>query len=85
MIFEKPKGTRPEGAYGQEEAVFIKGNLRPTAQQAALDCERGLFQEFKACETSYGIKPNTIEEAIQFNNVHEGLHLGYMMALRKRV
>lgn len=79
------KGTRPEGAYGQEEAVFIKDNLRSTAQQATLDYERGLFQEFGAYATSYGIKLNTIEEAIQFNNVHEGLHLGYMMAMRKRV
>lgn len=59
--------------------------MLPTAQQAALDYERGLFREFKAYQTSYGAKLKDIEQALQFNNVHEGLHLGYMMALRKGV
>lgn len=79
------KGTRPETVYGQEDIDFIKEKLRPTAQQAALDYERGLFQEFKAYPTSYGIELKSIEQAIQFNNVHEGLHLGYMMSLRKNL
>ena len=79
------KGTRPEGNYEPATADFIKEKLRPMAQQLALDYERGLFREFKAYETSYGVKLKSVGEAIQFNNVHEGLHLGYMMALRKRV
>jgi predicted ribosome quality control (RQC) complex YloA/Tae2 family protein len=38
---------------------------------------------FQPYETSYGLKLNTIEEAIRFNNVHEAMHLGYMMSQRR--
>ena len=79
------KGTRPEEDYDEEMIDFIKEKLMPTAQQAALDYERGLFQAFKTYPTSYGIELKNIREAIQFNNVHEGLHFGYMMALRKNL
>ena len=79
------KGTRPEGTYEAKDIDFLKEKLLPTVQQAALDYERGLFQEFKTYSTSYGMELTNIREAIQFNNVHEGLHFGYMMALRKNL
>jgi len=41
------------------------------------------FGNFKKYETSFGVTLNNIDEAIGFNNIHEGLHLGYMMALSK--
>lgn len=44
------------------------------------DYHEGLFQEFKEYETSYGVKLTSLEEAIAFNNLHESLHLGYVMA-----
>ncbi|MCB0550895.1 MAG: DinB family protein [Phaeodactylibacter sp.] len=79
------KGTHPKEVYEEEVIGFIKGKLRPTAQQAAMDYERGLFTAFKAYPTSYGIELKDIRQAIQFNNVHEGLHFGYMMSLRKNL
>ena len=38
---------------------------------------------FRPYETSFGIKLETVEDAIRFNNLHESLHLGYVMALAK--
>ncbi|MET3731075.1 DinB family protein [Moheibacter stercoris] len=40
---------------------------------------------FRPYETSFGIKLETIEDAIRFNNLHESLHLGYVMALSKSI
>jgi hypothetical protein len=47
--------------------------------------QSGGFENFKSYTTSYGVELNSIEEALQFNNLHEALHLGYAMALRKFV
>ncbi len=41
------------------------------------------FGPYKVYTTSYNITLNTVEEAITFNNVHEGLHLGYIMAQKR--
>jgi len=40
---------------------------------------------YRPYETSFGIKLETIEDAIRFNNLHESLHLGYVMALSKSI
>lgn len=79
------KGTRPEGPCDAEMAAFIKSRLMPTAQQLAMDYERGLFQTFTPYQASYGIELKDFGQALQFVNVHEGLHLGYMMAMKKRI
>lgn len=79
------KGTRPEGEYGKNTISFIREKLLPTAQQAAMDYERGVFQRFEPYQTSYGIELQDFSEALQFVNVHEALHLGYMMALKKQL
>lgn len=47
------------------------------------DYSEGKFTSFAKYPTSYGFELNSIEDAIKFNNSHEALHLGYMMALRK--
>ncbi len=40
---------------------------------------------FTPYETSAGIALKSVEDAILFNNIHEGIHLGYMMGLRKAI
>ena len=47
------------------------------------DYENGLFKEFTVYPTSYGITLESIDDAIQFNLLHEALHLGYVMALKR--
>lgn len=42
-----------------------------------------IFENFQAYPTSFGIELTSYEQAIRFNNIHEGLHLGYAMAMRK--
>ena len=40
---------------------------------------------FRALTTSRGFELNTLEDAIAFNNFHEGLHIGSVMSLLKFV
>jgi hypothetical protein len=65
------------------DLIELKGLLISTALQLKNDYESGIFKNYSAYTTSYGITLNSIDEVISFNNLHEGLHLGYMMAMSK--
>ena len=47
------------------------------------DYKNNYFGNYDRYETSYGVVLGNVEQAMEFNNVHEGMHLGYMIALNK--
>lgn len=77
------KGTRPESPVEAAEIDEIKELLYTLPQVMITDYIEGKFSEYEAYEISYGVKLTNIEKAMAFNNVHEGLHLGYVMSMRK--
>jgi hypothetical protein len=79
------KGSRPESSYASDEIDHFKSLATTTLDQFEADMKAGLFTHFKPYATSFGFRLNSLEEAIAFNDVHEGLHLGYAMSMRKRV
>jgi|TARA_B110000285_G_C15085760_1_gene596144 hypothetical protein len=75
-----------------KEQVFLESDLDYFKQNATKFIDlteehltNGKFENFTEYSTSYGVVLDSIESAIQFNNLHEGLHFGYMMALRKLI
>jgi hypothetical protein len=56
-----------------------------TAAYLREDYQHGVFKSYKEYPTSYGFELKSIDDAIIFNNVHESLHLGTIMALKKLV
>lgn len=77
------KGTQPKHHVSQEEVDIIKEELLVLASRMEEDFNSGMFKNYMSYTTSYNITLNSVEDAIQFNNVHEGLHLGYIMAMKK--
>lgn len=47
------------------------------------DLTAGKFTEFREYPTSYGLKLTDLDKALEFNTVHEAMHLGTMLALQK--
>ena len=45
--------------------------------------EKGVFNSFQPYTTSTNSTLKSFEEAMEFNNFHEGIHLGYILALKK--
>ncbi len=80
------KGTKPEKSATTEEVEEIKSLLFSTIKQLEEDYSNGIFTSFKTytLSTSGGILEK-VEDAIAFNNFHEGLHLGYAMALIRAI
>ncbi len=82
LIAAYRKGTGPddgdEMSYAQVMEFLHRG-----PELLASDYAAGRFQEFSSYTTSAGIQLENIDDAIAFNNFHEGIHLGYILALRR--
>lgn len=76
------KGTIAN-AITENEMITIKTQLLDYPLKLEEDYSAGIFENFDEYRTSYNVTLNSIEDAILFNNVHEGLHLGYIMGLKK--
>ncbi|MEX6626866.1 DinB family protein [Tenacibaculum salmonis] len=85
LIENYRKGTFPTDAFSEEDLEEVKElfiGLPDTLQE---DFEAGIFTEYTTYETSTGFTIDSIESAIAFNNLHEGIHLGVILALVKLV
>ncbi len=85
LIENYKKGTLPTETFSEEEFEEVKELLVGLPDALKEDYEAGIFTEFKSYETSLGFTLDSIESAISFNNLHEGIHLGTIMALLKLV
>jgi len=79
------KGTKPDGVVAQEEYDLFKRLTHSTIDEVQADWDAGLFTKFKEYPTSFGIVLTDAAHAIEFNNVHEAMHLGTMIALKKMI
>jgi hypothetical protein len=85
-FFEKYKpGSKPTGDTTQEEADEIKHLLVAHQAITQADFAANKFLNFKGLTTGTGFHLGTIEEALEFINYHEGMHLGFMINIRKFV
>lgn len=83
-LFEKyQNGSRPDGKTTQVEVDEIKKLLSEMVEKTKSDFENGIFKEFHPYKTKTGFYLGTLKEAIEFNNYHEGIHLGIMMSVKK--
>ena len=85
MIERYKKGSQPINSVTEDELKSIKSLLTKTVDWLEEDYDSHLFKTYKEYTTSYNITLSSTDNAIAFNNTHEGLHLGYAMALRKLV
>lgn len=81
MVEKYKKGTKPEQEVAQEEVNEIKSLLFATIKKTKEDYDNGIFKNFQEYPTSTGFILNNVEDAMAFNNFHEGLHIGIMMSL----
>lgn len=83
MLEKYQNGSKPDGKVSQEEVDEIKKLLISLVNQTKSDFENGIFKEFNAYQTKTGFYLGSLDEAIEFNNYHEGIHYGIMMQIKK--
>lgn len=85
-FFDRYKsGTKPETPATQADADELKHLLTDLIQKTKTDWNNCIFTTFTERLTGTGFHLTTIQDALEFNNYHEGLHLGVMMSIRKLV
>ncbi len=47
------------------------------------DYKAGIFTQFDSYETSAGVTLASIDDALAFNNFHEGIHVGSLLAIKR--
>ncbi|MGY4539307.1 hypothetical protein ACVW0P_003741 [Mucilaginibacter sp. UYNi724] len=77
--------SKPEGPITQEELDEIKARLITSLDDFDKDYAANIFTNYPTWTTRYGAVVSSIDEAIAFLPFHDGLHIGYMMSLRKLV
>jgi len=78
-------GTKPAGSTSQDEVNELKELLIVLIAKTETDFKNGVFKTYNERTTVTGFHLASVKDAFEFNNYHEGLHLGYMMSIRKFV
>ena len=77
--------TKPEGDVSQEEVDEVYGLLDNLLVKTEEDLAAGIFKNYTEYTLSSGNTLRNVHEAIEFNNIHEGIHYGYILALKKAI
>lgn len=77
------KGTKPDHIPTQEEIDLVSSSLLAEVDQMEADYKAGVFSSYEVYTTSIDVCLDSIEAAIGYNNYHEGIHLGSILALRR--
>ena len=85
FITKYRKGTKPEGYVSQAEVDEIRTLLSETLHQAEKDYSDKIFLNYTEYTTSMGFTLRNVEDALSFNNYHEGTHTGIILSIRKFV
>ncbi len=85
LVARYRKGSRPDGQEPEADYGVIGEGLLRRVDQLEEDLQSLDFSNFRVYTTSYGVTLHNIDEALTFNNMHEAMHLGTMLALRKLV
>ena len=83
MVDNYKKGTKAEVEVSQAEIEEIKSLLFSSLEKLVEDYNNGLFKNYNEYTVSTKSTLTNAEEALEFNNFHEGIHLGYILALKK--
>ncbi|MDA8571901.1 DinB family protein [Flavobacteriaceae bacterium] len=79
------KGTKTEQDASQDDIEYLKSLLISTIEKTQSDYAAGIFTTFTSYTVSTKSTLTNVEEAIEFNNFHEGIHLGYIMAMKNTI
>lgn len=79
------KGSKPNVNVSENECETIKNKLKAIFLELEDDLKKDIFKTFKKYPTSYNFEITNLNDAISFNNLHFGLHVGSILKLKKQI
>ncbi|MFK7798663.1 MAG: DinB family protein [Aureispira sp.] len=83
IITDYSRGTHPTKAVDLKMVDEVHKLLLTSVDWLEQDLEKGIFKDYKPYTVAFGTHLTNVQQAITFNNVHEGIHCGYLLALKK--
>ncbi len=74
-------GTSPSTWDTAPDLAEVKENFRASYAKLLEDYQAGVLDAFKPMDLMPGITLNNIEQAIGFNCIHEGVHIGTIISI----
>ncbi|EOR96352.1 hypothetical protein ADIARSV_0457 [Arcticibacter svalbardensis MN12-7] len=78
-------GTKPENFINSDELEVMKSNLLSTIDRTEIDLRNDLFEAFKPKLLQFGLKLENVKDAINYVPIHDAIHLGYSLALKRMI
>lgn len=79
------KGSKPDGVVSVEECEKIMLLFKSQLDQLEIDLKNDKFKTYKNYPTSYNFEITSLSDAIAFNNLHYGLHVGAILKMKKSI
>jgi hypothetical protein len=76
-------GSKPAEPLTVQEVDYVKELLLTSIDQFESDFAKGIFENYTQWTTRYGVELASINDALDFLPFHEGMHVGYMMAIKR--
>jgi len=85
MVASFRKGTAPIKIVSEKEFETYKNLFIELPMQLERDYKNEVFKKYKEYTTSINVNIVNIDFAIDFNNYHEGIHLGIILGIVKLI
>ena len=83
MVLTYKNGSKPTGTTSEAEIIELKRLLFALIEQTRQDYIDGKFTSYREFVTGTGFLLTSTQDALEYNNCHEALHLGLMMNIQK--
>jgi DinB superfamily len=83
LIEKYRRGSKPDGKLNNGEVEQLRRLAVTTDDLLVADYASGKFVQFEPFKSAYGVQLNTVEDGIRFAAMHEALHYGYTLALKR--
>lgn len=83
LIEKYRRGSKPDGKCTNGEVGQLRQMAFVVQDRLEADFAANKFANFEPFKTGFGVQINDVEDAIRFSVMHEGLHFGYAMALKR--
>ena len=77
--------SKPFSMIEEKEIINLKKLFVPMVDRLEEDYEKQLFVNYETFSTPYGFDIASIDDAIRFMIFHEGLHAGYIQAMKRMI
>lgn len=85
LLAKYKNGTQPEASVSSEEINYWKELAKSSIAKMEDDLSNDVFNNYHAWDLSKNNRVESVQDALSFSYFHEGIHLGYVMAMKKLI